>query len=126
MSRSRGVLLLSLLVVVVLGVRAAAAAVPVAVRVMAARNASLNATVLVTQRGMTLYHLGTEEGGKIACTGACASVWPPLLVSSSAKLAAGPGVSKGKLGTVRRPDGRRQVTYAGLALYRYSGDRKAG
>lgn len=31
-----------------------------------------------------------------------------------------------KLGTVKRPDGELQVTYAGFGLYRYSGDRKAG
>src|SRR5262249_14542968 len=38
----------------------------------------------------------------------------------------GGGVAKGRLGTIMRPDGRRQVTYGGLALYRYSGDRRAG
>jgi hypothetical protein len=39
---------------------------------------------------------------------------------------AGPGITKSKLGTIKRPDGRIQVTYAGLTLYRYSGDSKAG
>jgi predicted lipoprotein with Yx(FWY)xxD motif len=102
------------------------AAAPVTVGVMAAHNASLKATIVVTQGGMTLYHLTAETGTKIACTGACASIWPPLLVPSAGKPSAGRGISKSKLGTIRRPDGRRQVSYAGLALYRYSGDHNAG
>jgi predicted lipoprotein with Yx(FWY)xxD motif len=110
----------------VVGASVALAAAPGTVRVMAAHNARLNASILVTQGGMTLYHLTAETGTKIACTGACAVIWPPLLVPSAAKPLAGNGISKSKLGTIRRPDGRRQVTYAGLALYRYSGDHKAG
>ena len=39
---------------------------------------------------------------------------------------AGPGITKSKLGTIKRPDGRIQVTYAGMTLYRYSADSKAG
>ena len=31
-----------------------------------------------------------------------------------------------KLGTIRRPNGRFQVTYAGLALYAFADDKKAG
>ena len=36
------------------------------------------------------------------------------------------GITKSKLGTITRPDGRIQVTYAGMTLYRYSADSKAG
>ena len=36
------------------------------------------------------------------------------------------GITKSQLGTIKRPDGRVQVTYYGLTLYRYSGDSKAG
>jgi Secreted repeat of unknown function len=35
-------------------------------------------------------------------------------------------VTAAKLGTIKRPDGRLQVTYNGLALYRYDDDKKAG
>ena len=41
-------------------------------------------------------------------------------------LRAGSGVQRSKLGTIRRPDGRRQVTYAGKPLYYYVGDRRPG
>jgi predicted lipoprotein with Yx(FWY)xxD motif len=83
-------------------------------------------TVIANAQGFTLYHLKTEVGGKIACTGSCTSVWPPLLLSSgSTSPTAGPGVT-GHLATITRPDGGIQVTYDGLPLYRYSGDGAAG
>jgi predicted lipoprotein with Yx(FWY)xxD motif len=75
---------------------------------------------------MTLYRLAGESAAKITCTGSCASAWPPLVVAKGAKLRAGAGVASASLGTARRPDGRRQVTYAGVPLYRYAGDKKAG
>ena len=82
--------------------------------------------VLATSSGLTLYHYTDEKGGKIDCKGGCAKLWPPLLVSAGAKPTAGAGLSAGKLGTVKRPDGRVQVTYNGLALYRYAPDAKSG
>jgi len=101
-------------------VAARATAAHATVTVGSAHNSSLGATILVSQAGMTLY----EEKG--SCTGTCVTTWPPLLLPKGAKPLAGSGVSQSKLGTVRRPDGRLQVTYAGLPLYRYSGDRKPG
>src|SRR5262249_30742976 len=44
----------------------------------------------------------------------------------STKPVAGPGLIASKLGTIKRPDGGVQITYNGLALYRYAGDKKAG
>jgi predicted lipoprotein with Yx(FWY)xxD motif len=96
------------------------------VTVTTSHNTKLNASILVTQGGMTLYHLTSETGAKITCTGSCATIWPPLLVARGSKPLAGNGIGKNKLGTIKRPDGRSQITYAGLALYRYSGDTKAG
>ena len=93
--------------------------------VKAAHNAAYG-SLLVTPGGMTLYHLTSEKPGSIGCTGQCATAWPPLLLSGNAKVKAGSGVAATGLGTIRRPDGRLQVTYDGIALYRYAADRKAG
>ena len=90
------------------------------------RNTALDATILVDQTGMAVYHLTSEKGRKLVCKGACVKFWPPLVLKRGAKPAAGKGAVKAKLGTIRRPDGRLQVTYAGLPLYRFAGDLKRG
>jgi predicted lipoprotein with Yx(FWY)xxD motif len=82
--------------------------------------------VLATKQGMTLYHMKSETNGAIDCAGSCAKLWPPLTAGGGAKVLAGPGVSASKLGTLKRPDGKVQVTYNGLPLYRYSHDAKPG
>ena len=90
--------------------------------VLTVRNAALG-PILVSAQGRTLY---AERRGAPQCTGACASLWPPLVVPAHGKPGAGPGVAAMLLGTLVRRDGRLQVTYHGLALYRYSGDTRAG
>ena len=67
-----------------------------------------------------LYAFTADGGGKSRCAGACAKAWPPYY--APATLRAGKGVKQSLLGTIRRPDGRRQVTYAGRPLYYYVGD----
>jgi predicted lipoprotein with Yx(FWY)xxD motif len=91
----------------------------------AAKNSSYG-SLLVSSTGLSLYHLASEKKGTIGCTGPCAKIWPPLLVGPTAKPNAGSGVSVSKLGTIKRPDGGLQVTYNGLALYRYKLDKKPG
>lgn len=118
------VLVLALIALV--GASAAVAATRSAVTVKAAKNATLNTSILINQSSRTLYHLTPENGKKFVCTGTCATIWPPLTVPKGTKPVAGPGITKSKLSTIVRPDGRIQVTYAGLSLYRYSGDSKAG
>jgi predicted lipoprotein with Yx(FWY)xxD motif len=110
---------------VALGVALAAPAAST-VTVKVSTNGALGAKILVSSTGLTLYHYVPEKKGKIACTAACATDWPPLLVTGTAKPVAGTGVTAAKLGTIKRPDGKMQVTYNGLALYRYSDDKKAG
>jgi predicted lipoprotein with Yx(FWY)xxD motif len=79
---------------------------------------------LVDARGRALYLFEKDRGGRSACYGSCASVWPPLLAGG--RVARGAGVSAAKLATVQRRGGARQVTYGGHPLYFYAGDRRAG
>jgi len=96
-----------------------------AVTVSTTRNAALG-KILVGADGRTLYHTSADKMSLVQCTGSCAVRWPPLVISSRVRPIAGPGVTASLLGTVRRSDGRLQVTYRGRPLYRFSGDTKAG
>lgn len=95
-------------------------------KIRASHNATLNAMVLISPKGLTLYHFNFDKGKRIACVGPCLKFWPPLLIKKGAKPTAGPGVNVKKLGTIRRPDGRYQVTYFGFPLYMFASDRRRG
>lgn len=82
---------------------------------------SLGRTVLTRTNGHTLYSLSVETGGRFVCTGGCLGTWKPLVVAKGTK-PRGPV----KLGTIRRPDGRIQVTFKGRPLYSFDGDSEAG
>jgi predicted lipoprotein with Yx(FWY)xxD motif len=105
----------------VAGVMSASAATNKSV-VEVVKNAKLHETILVNRKGFTLYSLSAEKRGRFICTDtSCLSVWKPLVVARGAKPTGAP-----KLATIRRPDGRTQVTYRGLPLYSFSGDTKPG
>jgi predicted lipoprotein with Yx(FWY)xxD motif len=80
--------------------------------------------ILVDGRGRTLYRFGKDTGRRSKCSGACASNWPP--VTTKGRSHAGSGVAARKLGTTRRANGSRQVTYAGHPLYTFAADSRAG
>ena len=80
--------------------------------------------MLVTSRGRTLYLFEKDRNGRSSCTGTCATYWPPLLTTG--KPHAGTGVRAGLLGTVRRSDGKLQVTYKRHPLYTFALDKRAG
>lgn len=82
---------------------------------------SLHKTVLTNTKGLTLYSLSVEKNGRFICTGSCTSTWPPLLVAAGTK-PKGPVT----LGTIKRPEGKIQVTFKGLPLYTFDGDSKKG
>jgi len=75
--------------------------------------------VLVDSKGKALYRSDQERNGMVLCTGACLSFWQPLKVSGTPKGSSLPG----KLATVKRPDGGRQVTYNGRLLYSFKLDK---
>jgi predicted lipoprotein with Yx(FWY)xxD motif len=80
--------------------------------------------VLADGRGHTLYLFEKDRNGMSSCNGACLAYWPAVL--TAAKPRAGAGVRASLLGSTKRADGRRQVTYAGHPLYTFVGDTKAG
>jgi predicted lipoprotein with Yx(FWY)xxD motif len=79
--------------------------------------------ILVDGSGRTLYEFERDHS-RSTCESACAKAWPPLIAHG--RVSAGGGASMGLLGTVKRPDGTREVTYAGHPLYRFSGDKSTG
>jgi predicted lipoprotein with Yx(FWY)xxD motif len=88
-----------------------------------ANNGSLG-KILDDSDGRTLYLFAKDSGTKSACTGACASAWPPL--RASGKPTVGAGASASIVGTTPRSDGQPQVTYKGHPLYTYTGDQSPG
>ena len=78
--------------------------------------------ILVDAKGMSLYYLTSDTATSSACTGGCASAWPPLLSENPPKA---PSSATGKLAVVKTANGA-QVTYNGHLLYRFSDDSKAG
>jgi predicted lipoprotein with Yx(FWY)xxD motif len=81
--------------------------------------------VLVDSAGHTLYAFSADGEGTPTCEGVCAKAWPPLLVEDGEPEPSN-GAGASRLGTVKRADGTRQVTYAGHPLYGFSGDKSPG
>ena len=80
-------------------------------------------TVLTTPQGLTLYYFTPEKGGVVACTGGCASTWPPLKANGAETK---PSSVTGTLATVALSDGSMEVTYNGWPLHTYAGDSAVG
>ena len=75
--------------------------------------------VLATPKKQALYTWNVEKDFKIHCKGSCAKLWPPLIVRSKAAVPARIARIKGTFSTIRRPDGRLQVTYNRRPVYTY-------
>jgi len=80
--------------------------------------------IIVKSNGRTLYMFGKDRNGKSACSGQCATFWPPLITSGKPRVTSGARASL--VGTTRRTDGRLQVTYNHHPLYTFVKDTKAG
>jgi predicted lipoprotein with Yx(FWY)xxD motif len=75
-------------------------------------------SMLFDQRDQAIYIFQDDPKDETVCYDECAEAWPP--VYTKGEPVAGDGVRQGLLGTVRRRDGRLQVTYAGNPLYFYA------
>ena len=74
-------------------------------------------TVLVDDKGMTLYTFGRDTTpGKSACNGQCVTAWPPLAATADAK-------DIGDWTVVTRDDGSKMSAYEGGPLYTYAMDK---
>ena len=99
--------------------------------VQSTNNSQLGSSVLANKKGMTLYTLSAEHGGRFICTtsskipgssASCLSLWIPLTV---AKGSTPNGAAQ--LGTITRPDsGATQVTWHGRPLYTFADDTAPG
>jgi predicted lipoprotein with Yx(FWY)xxD motif len=80
--------------------------------------------IVVDDRGRTLYMFASDPPNRSGCFGACASIWPPATTSGRPEAAG--GTRAGLLTTIARPDGPRQLVYAGHPLYYYQADTGRG
>ncbi len=86
-----------------------------------APNKTLGRYVLTNTKHHTLYSLSAERNGRIICDDACLDSWSTLAIPPATK-----PVGPVKLGVISRPGGGLQVTYKGLPLYTFRGDRISG
>ena len=80
--------------------------------------------ILADGSGQTIYVFTKDSGTTSACTGGCASAWPPVVASGTPT--SGDGLAASDLGAVTRDDGTRQVTFSGHPVYTYGGDSGPG
>jgi predicted lipoprotein with Yx(FWY)xxD motif len=86
-------------------------------------NSSLG-KIVVDSQGRTIYLFEKDTGATSTCSGECAVDWPP--VTTNGKPTVGNGLTASKVGTTKRSDGSRQVTYNGHPLYLFEGDHNPG
>jgi predicted lipoprotein with Yx(FWY)xxD motif len=79
---------------------------------------------LTDAEGRTVYlFLKDTTPGESACSGDCATAWPPLPAADGASLP--PGI-QGTLGTIEREDGSSQLSYNDIPLYYFAEDQNPG
>lgn len=76
--------------------------------------------VLTDTKAMTLYYLTSDTPTSVACSGQCATFWPPLLLQSGDPAS---GASLPAKLTVATTTNGRQVLYDGHPLYAFSKDK---
>ncbi|MDX6377144.1 MAG: hypothetical protein QOE98_1447 [Gaiellaceae bacterium] len=75
---------------------------------------------IADDHGEALYLFDADTTATSACYDACAVAWPPLLARKAPTVSG--ALDPALVGTAKRKDGTRQVTYNGHPLYYYVGD----
>jgi predicted lipoprotein with Yx(FWY)xxD motif len=86
----------------------------------------LGRVLAVGPKKLTVYQFEADTSSKSTCTGACASVWPPVTTTGQPRTDAHAAARASDLGTSTRSDGTIQVTFQGHPLYFYAKDQNAG
>ena len=73
--------------------------------------------MLFDSNKQAIYIFENDSKDKTVCYDECAKAWPPVFTKGEPR--AGKGVKQSLLGTIKRRDGKLQVTYAGQPLYFY-------
>ena len=94
------------------------------IKTASATIAGKSVTILTDTNGMTLYYFKPDTASKTACTGGCASTWPPVLFTGSGAPKAD-GTLPAALEVYPNANGK-QVVYNDHPLYTYGGDSAAG
>jgi len=74
---------------------------------------------VLTADGQTVYLFTKDRPGETRCIDRCAQDWPPVIVTRHPDTR---GDIPGKVGTTKRADGRRQLTYNDVPVYLYIED----
>jgi predicted lipoprotein with Yx(FWY)xxD motif len=85
-----------------------------------------NTEVLTNSAGFALYVFQPDHHQRATCTGSCAAIWPPVLLSPDQRAISGTNVQPSLLGSDSYSSGRSVVTYNGWPLYTYISDTVAG
>ncbi len=98
-------------------------AVSTKIPAIATANLSKYGSVVVASNGTVLYAFTADTSTKSNCSGACASVWIPLIAS---KVSVASGLHGSLVSYINRGGGKRQVAYNGHPLYHFVDDTVAG
>ena len=90
------------------------------------RNITYYPKILTNTPGRSLYVLSTEVGASLQCTGACLSVWIPVLVPSATTPITFTSGVNGTISVVSRGTAGYQVMYNSYPVYTYIGDTGPG
>ena len=80
---------------------------------------------LVGPNGMSLYVFANDTEGVSNCNGGCLQNWPALAVPANLEVTGADELTS-TVATITRDDGTLQVTYNGMPLYYFAGDKLPG